>query len=304
MPYKMNQRRFGWSKDPRDERDYVRGKIVYALPTRVDLSGVLPSVRDQGNLGSCTGFGIGGNLAGTAKQQNAFTEWFSPTWIYNGARLLEGCLGYDDGAYPRDCLEFLRANGSLLEHLHPYSDTLDTSAPTKWACAPEALKWPIVSYTRLVDGVDGIMGALASGHLISLGTPWYGSWSDTDANGILSDNYGSVAGGHEYLCYGYDSTLRLLYCQNSWGPSWGKSGRFAIRYSAIDAFKSDGGYDAHIVLVDWGEVVPPEPDPPEPDPDPDPVPDPTPSPPKFLRWLFIALGVVVIFAFVIHTLTK
>lgn len=253
----------GWKKDQRDERDYLRGRVAVALPDTADLSAYLPSVRDQGNLGSCTGFGIGGNLTGTAKQQGAYTEWFSPTWIYNGARLIDGSLGEDCGAYPRDCLEFIRANGSLLEHLHPYKDTLDTTDPTKWACAPEALKWPIVNYTRLVDGVDGILGALAGVHLVSIGTPWYGSWSEPDANGIMSENYRSVAGGHEYLCYGYDSIKKLIYCQNSWGAGWGKSGRFAIPFSAVDAFKADGGYDAHIVAVDW-EPDPLPPDPPVP----------------------------------------
>lgn len=267
----------GWKKDKRDERDHLRGRVVVKLPSKVDLSEILPSVRDQGNLGSCTGFGIGGNLTGCAKQQKSGIDWFSPTWIYNGARLLEGTLAYDDGAFPRDCLEFLRANGCLLEIFRAYKDTLDTTDPTKWTCAKNAKDWPIVSYARLVDGVDGIKGALAAGHLVSLGSPWFGSWNDTGPNGILSDDYNVVSGGHEYLCYGYDDALGILFCQNSWGTSWGKAGRFAIRYSAIPAFKANDGYDAHIVTVDWI-----------------PVPDPIdPAPAKKNSWAFIVGGVIV-----------
>jgi C1A family cysteine protease len=269
----------GWKKDVRDERDALRGKVVVKLPSMVDLSAFLPSVRDQGNIGSCTGFGIGGNLTGCAKQQNAGVDWFSPTWIYNGARLIEGTLPYDEGAYPRDCLEFLRSNGCLLELFRAYSDTLDTTDPTKWLCAKNARDWPIVSYARLVDGVDGIKGALAAGHLVSIGSPWFGSWNDTDPNGILPDDYGVVAGGHEFLCYGYDDSLGILFCQNSWGTSWGKAGRFAIRYSAIDAFKANDGYDAHIVFVNWTPVV-----------DDDPV-----IPVRQnLKWALIAIGIVAV----------
>jgi len=268
----------GWKKDSRDERDHLRGRVVVKLPSKVDLSAILPSVRDQGALGSCTGFGIGGNLTGCAKQQDAGVDWFSPTWIYNGARLLDGSLQFDEGAYPRDCLEFLRANGCLLEIFRAYTDTLDKTDPTTWTCAKNALDWPIVSYARLVDGVDGIKGALAAGHLVSIGSPWFGSWQDTDPNGILAEDYDYVSGGHEYLCYGYDDALGILFCQNSWGTSWGKAGRFAIRYSAIDAFKANDGYDAHIVTVDWTPVV-----------DDDPV-----VPVKQnLKWAFIAIGIVV-----------
>lgn len=268
---------WAWRKDLRDERDHIRGRALVALPSSVDLSVVLPSVRDQGALGSCTGFGIGGNLTSCAKQHGVYTEWFSPTWIYNGARLIDGCLAYDDGAYPRDCLEFLRAHGCLLEHFRPYRDTLDKTDPTTWPCAPEALKWPLVSYARCVDGADGIKSALASGHLVSIGAPWFESWTATNAEGVLSSDYSDIIGGHEFLCYGYDDAKGLLYCQNSWGTGWGNAGRFLVPYSAIDAWKREGGYDAHIVTVNWAGITP----------------DPTPRK-KRLPWWAWCIGAVII----------
>ena len=281
----------GWKKDRRDERDWLRGRAVVELPVAVDLSSILPSVRDQGNLGSCTGFGIGGNITGTAIDKDVYTEWFSPQWIYSGARLLEGTLDYDDGAYPRDCLDFIKDNGCLLEHYRVYRDTLDKTNPLTWIGASSALLWPIVSYTRCVDGVDGIISALASGHLVSLGTPWYGSWEDVDLDGTLPEDYGYVAGGHEYLCYGYDSIKKLLYCQNSWGTEWGNGGRFAVHFSAIDAFKLDDGYDAHFVTVDWEPVEPP-PDPPPNPPEPDPIVH------KFPWWV-VVIGLAILAAVVL-----
>ena len=296
--------RTGWCKDKVDERDriHVTAKVV---PDVVDLSANLPDVRDQGNLGSCTGFGIGGNLTGTAiqsgvyatmnvkearalrakieseelsadgavnfNQENEYTaavtpEWFSPKWIYNGGRLLEGSLDEDSGCEPRDNLEFVRKYGCLLEHFAPYVDKLDTTDPTKWSSAPEALKWPIVSYTRLVDGVDGVCSGLASGSFVSIGSPWYESWMDTDGEGTLEERYDWVAGGHETFLYGYDKTTGFFMGQNSWGSSWGLGGRYKMPFSAINAFKQDGGYDAHLVTVDWSGVEPPPPPPPNPKP--------------------------------------
>jgi hypothetical protein len=263
---------FGWRKDKRDDRDHLHAPVVL-VPDSFTLAPFLPDVRDQGNLGSCTGFGIGGNLSGTAKQAQAFTEWWSPTWIYNGGRLIEKSLGEDSGCEPRDNLEFLRANGCLLEHFRPYKDTLDTTDPTTWGCAPEAAKWPILSYVRVTDGAFNICSAICEGHFVSIGSPWY--WNDTDADGNLAEDYSECLGGHETFLYGYDKTLKVFYGQNSWGASWGKGGRYVMPFSAIDAFKKDGGYDAHYVTVEWAAPAPPDP--------PTPTPTPTPSAKKYLR---------------------
>ena len=277
------EHKLGWLKDPRDERDYKRGAVIVHLPDKVDLSAILPSVRDQGNLGSCTGFGIGGNLTGCAKDQGVYTEWFSPTWIYNGGRLLEGTLDEDSGCYPRDNLEFIREYGCLLEHFRPYKDTLDETDPTDWGLNDEAAKYPIIKYTRLVDGVDGILSALADGYLVSIGSPWYDSWFYPDAGGNLPEDYLYVAGGHEYLCYGYDKVRQVLLCQNSWGTGWGNSGKFTVPFSAIEYWKYDGGYDAHIIDVDWVTVTP------------------EPTPKKKWPWVYIAIaaGVLAVLAILI-----
>ena len=269
---------FGWRKDKRDERDFLHAPFR-VVPDCYDLSAYLADVRDQGNLGSCTGFGIGGNLTGTAKQLNAYTEWFSPVWIYNGARVIEGSLPYDDGAEPRDCLDFLLKNGCLLEHFRPYKDTLDKTDPKTWGLGPEAAKWTLLTYVRITDGADNICSAIADGHFVSIGAPWYESWMDIGSDGVLPAQYGFVAGGHETFLYGYDKVKQVFYGQNSWGTSWGKGGRYVMPFSAIAAFETGDGYDAHYVTASWG-VPPPPPEPPPipPVPPVPPTPTPTPSP--------------------------
>ena len=252
----------GWKKDKRDNRDFLHAPVKI-VPDIFSLVEFLPDVRNQGNLGSCVGFGVSGNLSGTAKQRAVFSEWFSPVWVYNGARLIEGTLQSDDGAYPRDAFDFLLKNGCLLEHFRPYKDTLDKTDPTGWACAPEAKKWPEASYIRVTDGADYICSAIADGHFVSIGAPWYDAWCEIGSDGVLPADYGLVAGGHETFLYGYDRMKGVFYGQNSWGPDWGFHGRYVMPFSAIAAFKRDDGYDAHYVNVEWA-AGPTPPDPPAP----------------------------------------
>lgn len=256
MSYKY--RVFGWKKDKYDKRDYIypmkRG--MYTLPEAVDLSALLPEMSDQGYLGACAGFSFSNNLSGCAKQQNVFTERFSPKWIYNGARFLDGTLTEDSGAYPRDCLKWLKMKGGLLEHFWPYSDKLDpTPPPTKFD--PEAKKYPVLEYFRVTSVAD-ICACLADGHLVSFGTPWYDEWMDCPPDGklpIVTDK-SICGGGHATLCYGYDVIRNVFLCMNSWGKGWGNSGLFTMPMQAFSVFAKDGGWDAYYVNVEWRNVTP------------------------------------------------
>jgi hypothetical protein len=263
--------RLGWRKDKFDPRNYLH-KIAKVVPNVVDWSAIIPNVRDQGNLGSCTGFGIGGQLTALANKLKVYTEWFSPTWIYNGARYIEGTLTQDAGAAPGDCFDWLKQKGCLLEHFWPYTGILDkTSPPSKFNV--EAAKYPEIIYTRVTGDVDGICSALAAGNIVSIGTPWFDSWMNIGADGILPtvSDLDTVAGGHETYLYGYDKTQNLFFGSNSWGTSWGKAGRYLMPFSAFPIFKTQGGYDAQYVTVNW-RAIPPAPPPPSPAPSPAPAP--------------------------------
>jgi hypothetical protein len=212
---------FGWQKDKFDQRDYLHKPMLVKLPASVDLSSLLPEVRDQGRVSSCTGFGIGANVGAVAKSIKVFTEWYSPTWIYNGARFIEGTLFVDAGAYPKDCLDWLVQMGCLLEHFWPYDPTkFDPAAPST-ARQQQAIKYPNFAYYRCVDGVAGIMSALADAEasllaggpawLVSIGAPWFSIWMNPGPSGILLPTSANnpIAGGHE-TCLTKDTKIALL----------------------------------------------------------------------------------------------
>jgi hypothetical protein len=257
---KIMEFKTGWLKDKFDDKDYLHKPKVTSLPTNVDMSPLLPSVRNQGQVGSCMGFGIGANLCTVVQSWGAFTEWYSPTWIYNGARYINGDLTHDTGAFPKDGLDWLLKSGCLLEHFWPYNDKeLDQSPPSSERMA-QAEQHSDFAYYRVDNGVTGIISALADGHCVSIGTPWFYNWlSPSLLTGNLSkptvnDN---VVGGHETCLYGYDSNKGIFYGMNSWGKGWGNLGHFKMPFESFDVFKQLGGYDAHYITFSMSPVPKP-----------------------------------------------
>jgi len=202
-------------------------------------------------------FGIGANLVARDKRWNTYVEYYSPSWIYNGARFIEGTLTQDVGCYPRDALHWLYEKGCLLEYLWPYNPLRLDVAPPPSHLEPEAAKYPLLSYYRVVDGVEGICEVLANGQYVSIGTPWYEKWVDP-VNGELAEVsfLDPIAGGHETCLYGYDKDKGIFYGINSWGTDWGNKGFYTMPFSAFGVFKVMGGYDAHYI----GYTYAPEPE--------------------------------------------
>jgi hypothetical protein len=250
MPKKLNK--LGWKKDKFDKRDYLHKVAIRKIP-RIFRLPYIPPIRDQGFVGSCVGFCIGANLTGLAMKLNVGNEWFSPTWIYNGARFIEGSLLEDAGAYPKDALKWLKTKGCLLEHFWPYNPMrLDTTSPPS-AFNSEAAKLPLFEYYRITGGVNSICDALVNGYYVSIGTPWYDKWMNPPTNGMLAKvtSRDSIAGGHETCLYGYNKKKDFFYGINSWGKSWGRKGKFLMRFQAFTQFGNWGGYDAHYIKVNW-----------------------------------------------------
>jgi hypothetical protein len=256
-------RKLAWKKDKYDSRDFIHKPGEDRILPLFSLVQYCPDVRDQGDVGSCTGFGIGGILTGVAKQLNVFKEWFSPEWIYNGARYIEGTLTQDAGAEPGDCMSWLKSKGCLLEEFWPYNpNVLDTTSPPSKDNALAA-KYPLLTYVRVTGGSAGICSAIAAGNLVTIGTPWFDSWMNPKVDGILPvvTAKDTVAGGHETFLFGYDKTSKKFAGQNSWGTSWGKMGTYLMPFTPFDGvFSTLGGYDAYYVTVNWG-APPPTPTP-------------------------------------------
>jgi len=246
-------KKLGWVKDKYDPKDYLlTKKKPIDIKEKSDLSAFLPFVRNQGNQGSCVGHGIGGILTGKTIQKEIYTEWLSPRWIYYGGRKLGGYVHEHCGTEPRLALDWLLKWGCLLESQWQYEERFNPIDPEDNQFK-QALEKPLFSYSRVVDGIDGICTALSGNNLVAIGSPWYDKWSYPDDNGKLKKPrcYDTIGGGHETFLYGHDYKTEYFNLQNSWGEDWGNDGLCLLPFSAIPQFKKHGGYDAHIVDINW-----------------------------------------------------
>lgn len=272
--------RLGWKKDPYDPKAWIFKPSIPRIPADIDWRQYMMAVQDQGNSGSCVGFGVDGIGTGELNFKGMKLpdyQLFSPTDIYNGGRYIDGSLASDEGTWASSALEWLRQKGWLPYKFWPYAGFEKRSRPSTLDI--EAAKYPLKGYTpltlgyyRVTNGIDGILAALAEKHMVAIGVPWPDKWMDTK-DGVLAlpKSTWSIAGGHEVYLWGANTTDKVVRGANSWGiSSWSYSGKvvpkgcFTMPFGAFDWFKCEGGYDAHFITVEWGETptpVPPEPTP-------------------------------------------
>lgn len=146
---------------------------------------------NQGQLGSCTGNASAQSLmTGPLYRSNWNATEARAVAIYKLATQLDGVPG-----------------------VYPPTDTGSTGVGAAKACQQKKY---ITSYQH-VFGIDHAKLSIAITPFI-VGTEWFDGMFNPDANGTVHPT-GSVAGGHEYLCLGYDGSNVWTFL-NSWG-TWG-----------------------------------------------------------------------------------
>lgn len=236
-------------KDKPDARDHIAAPMGFALPSSVDLSMFLGPVKDQQELGACTGFAFCGMREFLYRRFSKYEKTkittddmpiFSPMFLYYKERELEGDIHQDNGADSRTGLVVLAKSGVCLETSDPYHPATFDVVPTESQLA-EAANYKIGAYHRVLN-LETLLSVLASGYVASLAFYVYSSFEshDVEITGAMPmpSPDEAVLGGHEVLVYGYNNDARVVFVRNSWGIGWGKSGNFTMPF---DFFNLENG---------------------------------------------------------------
>jgi C1A family cysteine protease len=229
-------RKYGWRPDKPDHRDHrfaITGPAPEALPQKVDLRPHMPSVYDQGELGSCTGNAIAGAVEYLWMKSGRVVVP-SRLFIYYGERVIEGTVRQDAGAEIRDGIKVISTKGACLEPTWPYVISKFARKPTAKAFS-EGLKHRASSYARVDNSKSThVMGALAAGFPVVFGFTVYDSFESDEVARTgrvpMPSKSEKALGGHAVLAVGYDAAQRVFIVRNSWGAGWGDHGYFYMPF--------------------------------------------------------------------------
>jgi C1A family cysteine protease len=229
---------FGWLPDLPDARDVCYSaprSVMKKLAAKIDLRSACPPVYDQGQLGSCTAFSLGGAFQFGQKKQK-ISNWIpSRLFIYYNERVLINTVNSDSGAYIRDGIKTMNREGVCAETNWPYDISKFTQKPPA-ACYTKALTNQVLSYMRVDNrSLYQMQSCLAEGYPITFGFTVYDSFRSIGKNGMMPMPKPSeqVLGGHAVLAVGYDNAKQVFIVRNSWGSTWGDKGYFYMPYAYI-----------------------------------------------------------------------
>jgi len=222
------------------------------LPVSADATRA-PAVLDQGQQGSCTGFGTTAAVwSALCREARALgrpdPEQPSPAWNYLLGRIEDGDPSQDNGSTISSVLDGVSRYGFVSDDVLPYSDSVLEPPPSQL----EELK-RLAYDQRTISGTsrivstgtkfrDDIRASILAGYMVVFGTDVDQAFEDLSPGKYWPGVKGQVLGGHCMAIDHYDASG--VGGPNSWGTSWCDKGRFLAGWSAVDSFG-----DAWIVSV-------------------------------------------------------
>lgn len=205
------------------------------LPTSVDWTskGVVSSIRDQGQCGSCWAF---------ATTANAESVWAIATGnlVDLSEEYLVDCatgIGYYNmgcnGGNPDSAFKYMIKNGQCTESSYPYTSGSSGTSGACTKCTSAGVKFTGCSDVIPNDQL-ALKAAVAKQPVvvaIEADTRYFQSYS----SGILTDAVKcgtNLDHAVEIVGYGTDNGIDYWKVRNSWGTSWGQSGYVLIQRSS------------------------------------------------------------------------
>lgn len=235
----------GWAPEPADHRDQI---FKGALPRKAITDQValkdefLPSIRDQGQLGSCTGHGVRGALMYSLRQKGEVFRKpgydLSPLFAYYQARALENAVNEDSGAYIRDAVKAANKIGVATEASWPYRPERFTRTPSATALKTAAWHQIKVGYKACLD-VDDVLQAISYGIPVVGGFSWFGNSDGPGGHIPMPSPNDSTDQGHCVWFTAGDPRRREFRFQNSWAGDWGDNGYGYMPFAFLERGYAD-----------------------------------------------------------------
>lgn len=234
--------RLGHIRGIKRDTDYRFGHQNFETPTERIFSlretGGLPSVLDQGELGSCTANGMANCLRVCEMRESGSDEVMMPSrlFVYYYSRELEGNVDTDSGAEIRDVVKVVNTRGACDELEWPYDISQFTVEPTE-ECREHAKAHRAVQYERVDQTLEALKTAIRTGFPVVFGFVVYESMETPEVGktGVIPMPSGrdKAVGGHCVILTGWDDNKRLFQIMNSWSDKWGDSGFGYLSYDYI-----------------------------------------------------------------------
>jgi len=222
------------------------------LPPVVDLRAFCGTIKNQGQLGSCTGHAFASAMEWIYRKYLGKQPTLSPLYLYAKELQADGNFPSDVGSTGVTGSNVTIANGCCEDSLYPDSSqiiqkptpAMDTNAAQYRLGAYHGLTSSDVAHSVIADPVPWP---------VAIGFTVFDSFeSDAVASsGVYNPNPSSEqpVGGHEVLIVGCDlattPTIRpqgsvpSFLVQNSWGEDWGLGGYVWMAQSVLDDPQTD-----------------------------------------------------------------
>jgi C1A family cysteine protease len=252
LPISSGGRRYGAIPSVKDHRDKSilssKVKAQEVFPPKFSIEEWCGPVHDQGAQGSCTGNAAAAlNEFITRKFLPPLTPVLSPSFVYYLERQLEGTLDQGDcGAQVRSAVQILNQYGACLLKEEAY-DPADFSTAPSADDITDGRFYALGSYHSVGNNILAMKSSVMSYYPPLIGIAVYDSFESdaAAASGLIplpDVNNENLLGGHCVLAgIAFDDSIQCpgspnpgaFKFQNSWGTSWGLSGRGWISYDYL-----------------------------------------------------------------------
>lgn len=245
-------RRYGRGKPEPLPPHRMISRVATALPQVVDTRSSCGAIKNQQQMGSCTGHTGAESIEWICRRYLGKQPTLSPLYFYAKELIADGDFPNDDGSTGLTLCNVGIVSGCCEDSLYPDASQ-EIIQPTADMDA-NAAQYRMGAY-------HGLTGSQVALSVLGDPTPWPVEIGFTVYESFESESVATtgimpipspgeqVLGGHEVLMVGYDvgevATLRpsaagpSALIQNSWGTGWGLQGFFWMPIAILDADDTD-----------------------------------------------------------------